>query len=587
MNWQVIVVIVVTAFLFISLYKELMRPVMVFLVSVLVLLFSGIIDVTEALYGFSSENIMAIFLLYLLTEVITRKKILDQYIHRLFHLNLSLKRYVFKQSAITSFFSAFVNNTPLVALMIPYVTRWSERAGIAPSKVLIPLSYSTILGGTITLIGTSTNLVVNGFVEEAGLAPLKMFDFTIAGIIGSLLGILYLVYISTRLLPDRESPVLQFEKKTQEYIAETHIPAGSAYIGKTIEEAGLRNLKGLFLFKIIRNEKKISPVGPRELLQANDSLIFAGDTSTVSELVNGKDLKPTAKALVDHKLNIIECVVSNESDLIGTKVREADFREKYDGAIISISRDGERLSGKMGEVILKEGDLLLMVAGSRFSSKVASSKDLIVLIDVPAAESVKKDNVVIGLLSVAGFVLPALGYISLFKSLIILLCILALAGWINVKEVMKRTSEMEVILILILAMAIGKAVSNSGAGKLFAHHIISGLNYFHSPFAVLLAIYIICNILAMLVTNKAAVAIVFPIAMASAAELNVSHIPFALAVAFAGAAEFMTPYGYQTNLMVYGPGGYKFRDFIVAGFGLTIIFMLASTISLGYLYHLF
>lgn len=587
---QVIIVIIVILFLIISLYKDLMRPVMIFFIASITFFASGIIDAKDLLSGFANEQIVVVLLLLILSDIIQKTGILDITLKGTFSEKISYKSFLARMLPSIAGVSAFVNNTPLVAIMMPYVYNWAKKKGVSTSKVLIPLSYATILGGTITLVGTSTNLVVNGFTVDAGLKPLGMFDFTYVGIPVTVLGILYLFFIGPRLLPDRKDALSEFSQNSREYLTETQVPAGSTFIGKTVEQAGLRNLRGLFLVEIIRKETKITPAPPTEIIRQDDILIFAGETSTLIDLLkNPNDLiLPVHSSMLQQKYaEIVEVVVAGDSPLIGKIVKEGNFRAKFDSAIVGISRNGERISGKIGEVKLRAGDLLLLVTGRDFYVRTEGSGDIYIISKIRELSNFRKEKIwIFAGATLAAFLLPAFGILTLFKTLLLLMVLIAALGIVRLSD-LKRSIDVDLFIILALSIGIGKAVSKSGADKLFAENIINLFQPFNSSVAILLGIYLVTNILAMLVTNKAAVAITFPIAIATAAKLGIDPKPFILAVAFAGCAEFMTPYGYQTNLMVYGPGGYKFKDYIRVGWGLTLLFMLTCVGVLGYLYKLY
>lgn len=590
-DYKVIIVIISIVFLITALYKEFVRPVIAFFIVTIVLLLSGIITPNEMLSGFANEQIVIIFLLFILSDVIRQTALLDFILKNVFSQRLSYKNFLGRMMTSVAGVSAFVNNTPLVAIMMPYVYEWAKKKNISPSKVLLPLSYATILGGTITLVGTSTNLVVNGFAMQNGYPSLGMFDFTLIGIPVTIVGVAYLLFIGSKLLPDRKDALADFKEKSREYMVETLVASDSKLIGKTIEKAGLRNLRGLFIVEIIRNDMQIAPVGPTEVIQNGDVLIFAGDTDTIIDLIKSPNELTLPKHSVlpqNETAEIVEAVISSNSDLVGKLVKESNFRGKYDAAIVAINRNGERLSKKIGEVELKSGDLLLLITGEDFQTRSEENQDIYVISKIKKIGKINTFKTYVILLgTLCAFIFAALEWLSLFKGLLILMMLIAVLKIVKASDI-RKTLDVDLFVILALSLALGKAISNSGVATIFATSIINLVNPFGSKVLILLAIYIITNILAMLVTNKAAVAITFPISIATAAQLGLSdHTPFILVVAFAGCAEFMTPYGYQTNLMVYGPGGYKFKDYIRVGWGLTVLYMVTCVTILGVIYKLY
>jgi di/tricarboxylate transporter len=598
MSLEIIEVLSVVAFLMLALYFDWFRPLLVFIIAITVLCVFKILEPKEALVGFSNDQIGVILLLLILSDVINKANVLDIIVKRVFRVGLTYNRFMKRMLIGTSGISAFVNNTPLVAIMLPYVSEWAKRKKISPSKVLMPLSFATMLGGTITLIGTSTNLVVNGLAQEAGktnpgIPTLGLFDFTPVGLPIAIVGILYLYFIGTKLLPSRKDPLEDIKNSTREYIVETVVPAGSKYIGKSIDEASLRNLRGLYIVEIIRHNKVIAPVAPEEIIEVDDSLIFAGDVETLIDIVKtSKDIAlPKQKYLSDKEnLNLVDCVVANGSSFSGLTVRETNFRTIYDGAIVAISRDGARISGKLGDVVIESGDVLFVIGGNDFKDLVAERNELFIISETREVGNLNKGKVAfLAVGTVLAFLLPAFDILPLFVTLLILLTCITIFKIARLNDI-KKTVDIDLILILALSLGIGKAISKSGADVLFARGIIDAVSPIGNQAAVLFGVYVVTNILAMLVTNKAAVAITFPIAISAAQQIgmpNEAMTPFILAVALAGSAEFITPYGYQTNLMVFGPGGYKFKDYIKVGLPLTLLYMIVCVGILSYMYDLF
>lgn len=585
-----IIVIATIVFVVISLYKELLRPVATFVVAIVVLLLFKILEPKDVLIGFANEQIAVIFLLLILSDVIKKTGVLDVSLAKIFKPGLSYKNFMFRMIGSVSFVSAWVNNTPLVAILIPYIYNWAKKNNISPSKVLLPLSYAAILGGVLTLVGTSTNLVVNSLTVDAQLPPLKMFDFTVIGIGLALFGGVYLLFIGHKLLPSRQDALSEFSEKSREYVVETQVPNGSILIGKNVEDANLRNLRGLFLVEIVRKGRQIIPVSPREIIEQDDDLIFAGDVDTIIDFAkNPKVLTmPQFSRLPNQEqFSVVEIVISNNSPIIGKNVKDTNFRGKYDAAIVAISRNGERLSGKIGEVELQIGDLLLLIVGSDFQKRTEDTQDFYIISKVKEVNNIDKKKVwFIMLATLVSFVISGTGVISLFMVLLILLTIFSAFKLVKLVDV-KNSLDLNLLLMLVLSLGLGKAINHSGTAKIFADWIITATHPLKSPVFVVLGIFIITTVLTNFITNAAAAAVIFPIAVASAVQLGIETKPFILAVAYAASSAFMTPFGYQTNLMVFGPGGYKFKDYLNVGFWMSLIFMIVAVSGLGVLYDLF
>jgi len=587
---SVIIVIFVIAGMIISLYKEIIKPVLVFTLAVMIFMLAGILSTREALSGFANEQIGVIFLLLLLSDLVKRSGILDYAIHRLLRPNLSYRGFLLRMSTSVAGLSAFVNNTPLVALMMPYVYDWARRKKLSVSKVLMPLSMAAIIGGMVTLIGTSTNLVVNGLATEAGLPALNMFDFTPVGLPIMAVILIYIILLSNRLLPDRTDALTDFRRHTREYLIETRVPDTSSYVGRSLDDNKLRQLRGLFLLEIIREEKTIAPVSPGEIIRAGDILIFAGDTDTVIDLLNNpSELEPADYSTfpTTGKVEVIEAIVAPNSSLINKPVNKTNFRSNFNAGIIAVNRDGEKLSGKVGDMELRNGDLLLVVAGKEFRSRAEERRDLILVSKrriINHADKRVIKWVLLGLL--IAFTLEAMDVVSLFMSLFILCGAIAVTGLVSTDDV-KKSLDLELIVMLALSIGIGKAITNSGADQLFAAKVMQLTSFWPLVPGILVGLYLVTNVLTMFVTNAAAVAITFPIAVALGQQAGLSDMtPLLLTIAFASSADFITPFGYQTNLMVFGPGGYKFIDYIRYGIIPTLLYAVLSIAGISWWYDL-
>jgi len=589
-TFDLIVVFAVILFILISLYKEILGATFTFVIAAVVLGFFGILTPREILSGFANEQIAIIILLLLLGDIIRQTSLIEVIFDKIFKSARNYKGFLSRMTLLISGFSAFLNNTPLVAVMMPYVNSWCKRNDISPSKFLMPLSYAAILGGCATLIGTSTNLIVNGMVIDQkiipGLRSLHIFEFAYVGVPMIFIGFLYLLIWGDKLLPSKGDLLNGFTQNSREYLVEAEIKKDSELIGKTIEEAGLRNLKGLYLVEIIRKSFKISSVKPNIILQQDDLLIFAGDTENIAEMVNsdiGLRLPSVGMLFKKKQTEVVEIVISHNSTLINKTIKDIRFRAKYDAAVIAVHRNGERISGKIGEINVKAGDVLLLFTGADFVSRSFHTQDFYFISkikDFQKLEGYKIATLLGG--TVLTIMLAAFNIISLFMGLIVLIMILLMMKITNPKDLYKAV-DYNLAMIIALSLALGTAMIKSGAADLIADLVISVFMPL-GKIGLLFGIYFITAILAAYITNKAAVAIIFPISLTMAANLGLNPIPFVLVVSFAAAANFMTPHGYQTNLMVYGPGGYSFKDFFKVGFPLTIIYMIVTVIILNVIY---
>lgn len=587
---DLIIVLIVILFILISLYKELLGATFTFVIAVTILGFFKILSPGEILNGFANEQVAVIILLLLLGEIIRQTAIIEVLFDKVFKSAKNYRGFLSRMTLIISGFSAFFNNTPLVAVMMPYINTWCKRNNISPSKFLMPLSYAAILGGCATLIGTSTNLIVNGMYVEQQIIPnsqsLNIFEFAWVGVPMIIIGYFYLIFFGDKLLPSNPDLLTDFSQNTRRYIVEAEIRKNSHLIGKTIEESGLAGLKGLYLIEIIRKKYKISVVLNDLTIQQDDLLIFAGDTEVITEMLNaesGLTLPSVGMLNKKKQTEVVEIVISHNSTMIGKSVSEIRFRARFDAAVIAIHRNGERIFSKIGDTHIKAGDVLLLYTGIDFYSRSIDSHDFYFISkvkDFQKIESYKIWTLLGG--TVLIILLSALHLVSLFMGLVVLLMVVIAMKIAKPKELYKAV-DYNLAMIIALSLALGTAMIKSGAADLVAD-ILTRIFLPLGKVGLLFGIYIITAVLAAYITNKAAVAIVFPVSIMMAANLGLNPIPFVLVVSFAAAANFMTPHGYQTNLMVYGPGGYSFNDFFRVGFPLTIIYMLVTVFILRVVY---
>lgn len=580
-----LIVFLVILFTVVALYRELFHPVIIFLLSVSFLLFLGILSPKDVLSGFSNEQIVDVVLLILVSKLLQSTGVLSFFISKVLKENLGYKDFLARMMAFVSSISTVINNTPVVAMVLPYVNDWCHKKKIPPSKLLIPLSYASIFGGMATLIGTSTNLVVNALTVESGLKPFSFFDFSYVGVPAMILGFLYLYFVGYKLLPERPDIIESFLSRRKDYLVETVIKPDSPLVGKTVKQANLRNLEGLYLAEIVRRNKRIYPVSPSEILQEEDILIFVGDTRAVVNLVQnnyGLSLPKFCSLDSDYK-ELVEVVISNNSSLINKKIRETNFRARFDAAVLAVHRNGERLKGKIGEIVLKPGDLLLLIVGKDFWKKVEDITDFYIvsrLDKVPDEKEFFKGKVLF-LIFLFVILLSAFKIVPLFTALIFVL-LLAVLFKITDYSRLKSKLDINFFLIAVLSLALGRALVKTGLAETFAQGISSLLGGL-GLFGYILGIYLITNVLTEFVNNVAAASIAFPIALASAGVAGVDPKYLILAVAYGASASFVTPIGYQTNLMVFAVGNYKFRDFLKVGLPLSVLMCILCTTILTFL----
>ena len=589
LGWQAWTTIAVTIGVFLLNAFTSLSAEIVFLGGTAVLFVSGILNEQDALAGFSNPGMITVAVLYIVVTGLSQTGGLNWISQRVLGLPQGQNAALFRLMAPVMGMSAFLNNTPVVAMFIPVVTDWSRKLRISPSKLMIPLSYAAIFGGICTLIGTSTNLVVNGLLVSAtGLPGLRLFDLALVGLPCAIAGMIYLFIFHPWLLPSRK-PVISESDDVRQYTVEMMVPINSPLSGKSIEQAGLRHLPGLYLVEVIRNRHIIPAVSPKEVLCDDDRLVFIGAIDSIVDLHRLRGLQPATDEVF--KLDtprsercLIEAVVSNTCPIVGKTIREGKFRTRYNAVILAVARNGERLPGKIGSIRLKPGDTLLLEANANFLSQQRISNDFYLVNGIPDSEPLRHEKAPIAIIILLMMVvLAAFGLMSMLKAAILASMAMIVTGCCSSVRAI-RNIEWSVLLVIGAALSIGKALESTGAAGAIATTLIqfSGDN----PWLALAIVYAVTNLLTEAITNNAAAALIFPIALALSKNLEVSFMPFAIAIMIGASASFSTPIGYQTNLMVYGPGGYKFSDFMRVGIPLNILFW-AITVTLTPLFYPF
>lgn len=546
--------------LLILLAQNRVTPAILFFGLVLIYYIFDLIEIKSMLNNFTNKSLITLLLLLVISIVFEKTTFITAISNKMF--SKSYKKSLIKMSFTVSFFSAFLNNTAVVASMISVI---KQNRFHAPSKLLLPLSYAAIFGGTITLVGTSTNLIVNGFVIERGLEPLKLFDFIYVGIPIAILGGLTLLIVS-RFLPE-----VKKEEEKKEYFLEAKVDIKSKLIGKSIIQNNLRNLEHLFLSEIIRNNTPLCPVKPTEIIQANDILVFSGDVQHV-ELLNHFD-----GLILEHTKhevkNLAEVIVSHESNLINTKVKESNFRTKFDASIVALKRGDENLSTSIGNTVLQVGDNLVLAVGKDFYKRDNLKKNFYILGDIGIQKKLTFfQSLIVALSFLLILLLSLLNIVPLIKGLFILLAFYLIIGFLNLSEI-KRRFPYELIVIIGSALGIASVMINTGVANTLATFLNDSFGSF-GVYGSFISVYLLTFLLTEIITNNAAAALSFPIAYVTATNLGVDVTPFIFAVAYGASASFMTPYGYQTNLMVSSVGGYSFKTFLKSGIIVSIVYSL-------------
>ncbi len=535
-----------------------------------------LLTTTAAAEGFGSSGLITVGLLFVVAAGLTRTGAVALIANPLIGRAEGLRSAQWRLLTPVAGLSAFLNNTPIVALFLPVVDDLARRLQLPASRLYLPLSYAAILGGTCTLIGTSTNLIVNDLLRTQNAAPgLALFDLAWVGVPATLAGLAYLLIASPWLLPDRRDATAD-RLDPKRYTVEVEVTAEGPLVGKSIEEAGLRHLPGLFLAEIERGGRVIPAVGPTEQLQGSDRLVFVGVLESVVDLHKMRGLKPATDAVEDleeprRERCLVEAVVSEACPLVGRSIRAGRFRERYQAAVIAVARGGRQLPGKIGDIVLRPGDTLLLETHPSFLERQRDARDFYLVSGVEDSAPPQHEKAWVALPILIGMVgLATTPWVSMLNAALLAAIALIVTRCMDLGEAI-RNINWNVLLVIGAALGIGQAMDNSGAAAAISSQVM--VMTADRPLLTLAAIYLLTLVATELITNNAAAVLIFPVAMAAAESLGVSATPFVIAIMIAASAAFATPIGYQTNLMVFGPGAYRFTDYLRFGLPLNLIVM--------------
>jgi len=580
MNLDAWITIAVITSCFLSLILTRWAADVVLMGGLTLLLVLGILTPEAALSGLANEGMVTVAVLFVVSAGLKETGAINWITDTLLGRPSSTGNAQLRIMAPVAAMSAFLNNTPVVAMLIPAINDWARKYQLSVSKLLMPLSYAAIVGGTCTLIGTSTNLIVNGLViKESGGEGLSMFELAWVGIPCVILVFFYVLIVSKWLLPERKSAVTQFSDVRQ-YTVEMLVEPGSSIDGKSIEDAGLRQLSGLYLTEIERRGNILPAVSPKERLEGNDRLVFAGVIDSVVDLQKIRGLKPASDQVF--KINIprpdrsfIEVVVSDTSPMLSKTIKEGRFRSLYNAVIIAVSRNGEQLRMKIGDVVLQPGDTLLLEAPLAFVEQHRNSRDFFLVSELQGSSPPRHDKAVLSLaILLVMVVLVSTGLASMLKAAFVAAGLMILSRCLTGSNA-RRAVDLQVLVVIAASFGLGQALYQTGGADYLAALIVD-LAGDGNPFIALAAVYAATALLTAMITNNAAAVLMFPVVLAMASTLGVSYMPFVIVLMVAASTSFATPIGYQTNLMVFGPGGYHFSDFIRMGLPLTILVGIVS-----------
>ena len=574
MDWQGWFTLAVVVVALAAMVREFAAPDLILMAALMALGVTGILSPLETFAGFANPVVPAIGALFIVSAALRETGALDLTLGRLLRRAQTPRSGTVRLVVPVMGLSAFLNSAPIVAMMTPGVIDWARRNQLSPSRFLIPLSYASILGSITTIIGTSTILTVAGLVTEAGMRPMGFFELLPVGLPICAVGFAYLVFVSPRLLPNRLDPAEELGERRREYVATMGVQPDCPLVGESVESAGLRRLPGLFLVEINRGGRILTPVSPDETINAGDQLVFAGVIATIVDLQRIRGLIPVPETSepsptsLNHRL--AEAVISASSPLVGQSIRNANFRTVYDAAVIAVHRNGERLPGKIGEIVLHPGDTLLLQCAPGFMRAHRNSPDFYLISELTDSAPPRYERawLALGILVTLVFSV-AIGLISIAIGAFLAAGLLVATRCLTSAQA--RTSvDWSILVVIGAGLGIASAMEKTGAAAAVAQIVVAATSEI-GPMGALVVIYVVCLLMAEMLHHNAAVAIMFPIAIAAASQVGADPRGFVMAVAVAGCCAFASPVTYQTHLIVYGPGGYRFTDFVRVGAPLDLI----------------
>ena len=574
MSWEAWITLGVIGLVFGLLVGSRIGPDIILCGGLTLLVTLRVLTPEAAVVGLANEGLVTVGLLFIVAAGLRETGGMSLAVQRLLGRPRSILRAQARLMLPVVALSAFLNNTPLVAMLLPVVDDWARQCRLAVSKLMIPLSYASTLGGTCTLIGTSTNLVVNGLLSQTPQLPrLGFFDITWVGLPCAFVGLGFMLLCSRWLLPQRR-PAISPSDDPREYTVEMRVESGGALVGKTIDQAGLRHLPGVYLMEINRNGQVLAAVSPQERLWENDQLVFVGVVDSVVDLQRIRGLSPATNQVF--KLTapraercLIEAVVSSSCPLLGMTIRDGHFRTHYNAVVIAVARNGVRLRQKIGDIVLHAGDTLLLEAHPQFVEAQRNVRDFFLVSQVENATLPRHERAWVALAILLGMVsVVTLRLMSMLNAAMLAAGLMIVMGCCSAATA-RRSVNWQVLVVIAAAFGLAEALQGSGAAAAVAGALVGLAG--DNAWLALATVYGVTMLFTNMITNNAAAVLMFPIALATATSLHVSPMPFVMTLMMAASCAFATPIAYQTNLMVYGPGGYRFVDYLRFGGPLSLL----------------
>ncbi|MBE9091781.1 SLC13 family permease [Microcystis aeruginosa LEGE 11464] len=549
----------------------------------IVLILLGLVTPEEGIAGFSNSATVTVMAMFVLSAGITRTGVIQVIRDRLLVWGgKNPHQQVFVLGALVGPISAFINNTAVVAIFLPIVEDWCKKQKISPSKLLIPLSYATVLAGMITVVGTSTNILASGISAKLGYGEFSLFQFTALGVVTFLAGLIYLAIFAPKLLPDRKSSTGEFlddDYGSKVYLSEVIISPRSNLIGQTLSQSGLQRKFNFDVLELIRNKVHLSQPLADKVLNAGDILIVHSSREELLKIKDERGLEIFAdvkfhqgdieSVITTGEEKLAEVLILSNSRLIGTTLKDLKFRQRYNATVLAIRRGSELLQGRLGKIPLKFGDLLLVQGPKQSFVGLQTTRELLVL-EEKDIESLRKDKGIIALMiTLLVIIIAAFDIQPILVTSLVGVVLMVITGCLKPGEVY-GSIRWDIIFLLAGLIPLGTAMDNSGTTKWLADNLVA-IGGHLSGFWILVFFYLITSFLTEILSNNAAVVLMIPVAVEVAKTLGLNPLAFMYAVTFAASNSYLTPIGYQTNTMVYAPGGYKFLDFTRLGAPLNLI----------------
>ena len=578
---------IVTVFvMFSTLLLTKLRTDLVFLCAIAILFVTGVLDAKEAFSGFSSASVVVVGVLFIVVTGLTYTGVLQWIVKHLLGQPDSYGKAVVRLMLPVAALSSFLSNTTVVSLFVRIVKMWSHKLGVSPSKLLIPLSYASGMGGVCTLIGTPPNLIISGLYADNTGQSMNIFATAVPGLFCLFVGVLSVIAMR-RMLPVRKAPESAFES-TSEYTVELQVPSDNPYIGQTLGEAGLYTVKGGSLLEVYHFDEVPSPVAENEYILGGDHLVYAGQIDEILELVETHGLVSANHHVfslneIDHNRQLRTAYVTFGSPLIGTTISKSDFERKNNMTLVAVARRGMRISDPPRQVVLRAGDTLLLDCPPHMNMDTDRLVSQLHFFDNEQLPNIGPKTLISSFIMLAMVVLSALGVMPLLHCAFLAAGAMLIFRCCTPEQAMKSING-EILMVFAGSVVLGLALQKTGVAERLAFGIldICGTN----PIVVMASICLVGTFITEFISNTAAGAMFFPIMYQAAEHLGYEPYPFLIALMISVSSSFATPIGSPTHMLVYGPGGYRFSDFMRIGLPMNFIILAANIFIVNIVYPL-